>query len=270
MKIIWYLCSAILISCSWLAFAVDVKEEGDWIKIKTDLYEVWWRKLAQMGYMQAFVEGSDESLIGMGGRAFYHSSHYGPGWSDWGALQKWEIVEKKTGKVVIKYVSKDMNGSKEYTCIATYWDTVPYIKHEVTIKNVGASPVFSWEDDHDPMLEPNVSFVGMKAWDSPPVRHVAYWTKNGFVGLYSEMANRAVVHPWMGKNPGRMSLNHDNLGQQLKKGQVSDKIVYYVAFGKGGEKEAHALAEEVTKEPAEAAVELQKKLTTTWGAIKGK
>ena len=262
------LCLVTLICMSWVAFAIDVSEDKDWIVIKTKLYEAWWRKAARMGYMQVFVEGGNDSLIGRAFRAFYHSSNYGPGWSDWGALQKWEIVEKKSGKVVIKYISRDKNGSKEYTCIATYWDSVPYIKHEVTIKNVGNTPVTSWEDCHEPMLEPNVDFKGMKAWDTPPVRHVAYWTKDGFVGLYSEMADKAAAVGWGGKNPGRIHLCHNALGQELKKGKVSDKIVYYVAFGKGGEKEANALAGEVIKEPPEASVDPDQKLTTTWGAVK--
>ena len=69
-----------------------------------------------------------------------------------------------------------------------------------------------------------------------------------------------------------MDLQQDAQGKQLKKGQTSDPLVYWVAFGVGGEKEAHALAKTVAEvkdgdlEPE--AVDADEKLTITWGAIK--
>jgi hypothetical protein len=66
-----------------------------------------------------------------------------------------------------------------------------------------------------------------------------------------------------------MDLVHDALGKQLKKGDVSNPIVYWVAFGVGGEKEADALSDEVLKgDPNPQAVDAHGKLSTTWGAIK--
>ncbi len=64
--------------------AVDVDEDGSYVIIETPLYKVHWKKAAQMGYMQAFVGGSQDSIIGVDDRAFYHSSDYG-GWKDWGS-----------------------------------------------------------------------------------------------------------------------------------------------------------------------------------------
>jgi len=132
--------------------AVDVDEDGSYVIVETALYKVCWKKAAQMGYMQAFVGGSQDSIIGVAGRAFYHSSDYG-GWKDWGALTNWEIVEEGGGKTVVKYESRDA-GQKEYTCIATYYDSVYYIKHEVTVTAAGA--VTSFQSGHEPMFEVNI------------------------------------------------------------------------------------------------------------------
>jgi len=68
-----------------------------------------------------------------------------------------------------------------------------------------------------------------------------------------------------------MDLDHKNLGVQLKKGQTSEPIVYWVAFGTGGEKEAHDLAKtvaEVKDGDIFQAVDANEKLSITWGAIK--
>lgn len=256
----------VIFALTGMAYAVKVTEDNSYVIIKTDNYEAHWKKAAQMGYMQVFLPGKQNSLIGVGSRAFYHSSNYG-GWKDWGALQKWEIVEEKTGMAVVRYISKDA-GSKQYTCTAYYYDSVNYIKHEVVVKNVGKSDVTSFQSGHEPMLEPNVEFEGMKSW-ADPIQHCAYWTKDGFVALYTEKGKAQPV-AWRGKNPGRMMLNHDALGVTLKPGKSSETLVYYIAFGEGGEKEAHALASEVTKEPSLTAVEPTDKLPVIWGHIKGR
>ncbi|MGQ9609112.1 MAG: hypothetical protein ACUVWN_07415 [bacterium] len=246
--------------------AVDVKEEGNSIVITTQNYVLHWNKPAQMGYMQAFIAGGKDTIIGRSGRAFYHSSDYG-GWKDWGALQKWDILEKGGGKAVVQYVSRDA-GTKEYTCVATYYDSVNYIKHEVTVKNVGDAAVTSFQSGHDPMFEINLVTEGMQV-AAQPFPHVVYWLKDGyFGGIYGPEAQEARKHDWGGNANGRMDLVFDNKGKQLKKGE-SASIVYYVAFGKGKDKEALALASKVTEEPPMGkAVSPQTALSTTWGWIR--
>lgn len=248
--------------------AVVVDEDNKYVIIETEGYTVHWNKLAQMGYMQAFVAGSKDSIIGTAGRAFYHSSDYGGGWKDWGMLVDWEIVEEAPGKAVVKYEAKDA-GSKEYTCIASYYDSVPYIKHEVTVTNNGADAVTSFQSGHEPMFEVNVDVEGMKSF-TQPFPHLVYWTEDGYFGAtYGPDAGSANAGEWQGRNPGRMQLLHDNRGKQLKKGD-SETITYYVAFGQGGEEAGNALADEVQEEPREGgkAVSPIGTLTTTWGRIR--
>ena len=71
---------------------------------------------------------------------------------------------------------------------------------------------------------------------------------------------------------GRMDLVHDALGKVVNKGDTSDPIVYWVAFGAGGDKEAHDLAETVadvgTGDLTPHVVNARGKASTTWGAIK--
>ena len=120
MRKLLFISTAIL--CLMIALplmAVTVSETDKYIIIETAGYTVNWNKEAQMGYMQAFVGGSADSIIGESGRAFYHSSNYGSGWSDWGGLANWEIVEEVPGRVVIRYESADAQ-TKEYTCVATH------------------------------------------------------------------------------------------------------------------------------------------------------
>ena len=256
-----------ILAISSSLMAVDVKEEGTSVIVKTAGYEVHWNKGAQMGYMQAFVAGSENSIIGVAGRAFYHSGEYGGAWHDWGGLQKWETVEKGGGKAVVKYISSD-GVSKEFTCIATYYDSVPYIKHEFTVKNIGNDAISSFQSGHSPMFEVNTDVEGMQA-NAQPFPYTVYWVKDGYYGgLYGPDAKEAVFMEWAPRNPGRMHLVHDNQAKQIKKGETST-IVYYVAFGKGKMKEAVALANDVQKEPSGGkAVSSQDSLSTKWGWIR--
>lgn len=247
--------------------SVVVDEDGSYVIIETAIYKVYWKKAAQMGYMQAFVGGSKDSIIGTAGRAFYHSSDYG-GWKDWGAMLKWDLVEEKPGMAKVQYESKD-GGQKAYTCVAYYYDSVPYIKHEVTVTASGGA-VTSFQSGHEPMFETNIDMKGMKSLNQP-FPHNIYWVDGDFFGgTYGPEASSANVGEWAPRNPGRMQLLHDNLGKNLKNGE-SATITYYVAFGKGAEKEATALANDVQKEPGFGkAVSHIGTLTTTWGRMKDK
>lgn len=240
------------------ALAVNVSDDGKYITIETQLYTVQWNTPAQMGYMQAFLPGSDESLIGTGGRSLYHSSEYG-GWKDWGQLLDWDILEEGGGKAVVEYISKDA-GSKQYTCVAYYYDTAPYIKHEVTVTADGGA-VTSFMSGHEPMFEMNGTNVGIQVFKDP-FPHVAYWTDSGgFGALYGPDAQDARNHGT------RMDLLHDNSGDNLKDGD-SDTITYYVAFAEGDADDANELAPDVTEEPSGQAVSPVGNLTTTWGWVR--
>lgn len=246
--------------------AVEVTEDANYVKIKTAGYEVYWKKAAQMGFMQVFVGDSKDSIVGTGGRAFYHSCEYGGAWRDWGALKEWKVIEKAGAKAVVNFKSHD-GSQKEYDVKVTFYDTANYIKHEVKVTNTGDPVIKSFSSGHAPMFEINLETAGMTVGNTP-FPHVVYWTKTGFFGgLYGPEAQEARKHDWGGKPNGRMDLVHDKVGRDLKKGE-SHTITYYSAFGKGGEKEALALATKVTIEPQLTAVSPIYGLTSTWGNIK--
>ncbi|MBD3183446.1 hypothetical protein GF312_14200 [Candidatus Poribacteria bacterium] len=258
-KLIYLMVIIMLMGITSSLLAVNVSEIEKYIVIETANYEVHWNKPAQMGYMQAFV-GGGASLINEGGRSFYHSSDYG-GWKDWGELQEWEIVEDGPSHVVINYKSADA-GTKEYSCIASYYDSVPYIKHEVTITNTGAATP-SFASGHDPMFEMNGTNAGIEAYEDP-FPHVVYWTADGkFGAIYGPDAGEARNHNT------RMDLVHDIQAEDIADG-ASDTIVYYVAFGEGDAEAAHALADNVQEEPATTPVSPNNSLTTTWGQIRSR
>lgn len=252
--------AVLLLSVTTNLLAVTVDEDDTYVIIKTDKYELHWNKAAQMGYMEAFVGGSSDSIITPGGRAFYHSSNY-DGWKDWGALQEYE-VETSQGKAVVTYKAQDA-GTKQYTCVATYWDSVEYIKHELTITNVGADVITSFQSGHDPQFETNGPIDGMEKWDEP-IPHAAYWVNGAFAAIYTPDAEIS-LSAWGGRDPGRMQILHDALGKDLQEGE-SQTVTFYVAFGEGGADEASALADIVTQAPT--AVDASGKLGTTWGNIK--
>ena len=210
-----------------------------------------------MGYMQAFVEGSDESIINTSGRALYHSSDYG-GWKDWGQLQEWDVLEEGDGKAVVQYVSRDA-GVKQYTCVAYYYDSAPYIKHEVTVTADGGAAT-SFQSGHEPMFEMAGANEGIQVFKDP-FPHVVYWSGDSFGALYGPDAQEARNHGT------RMDLLHDNLGENLKDGD-SATVTYYVAFAKGDAKSANELAPDVTEEPKGEAVSPEGSLATTWGWIR--
>lgn len=243
-------------------FAVTVNENDQYVIVETDIYELHWNKAAQMGYMEAFVGESSNSIITPNGRALYHSSNYAGGWKDWGALEDWEILEEGEGKVVVQYQSHD-GGSKQYTCVVTYWDAVEYIEHKLTITNTGADVINSFESGHEPQFETNGAIDGMESWEEP-IPHAAYWVNGGFAAIYGPDA-QVTVEAWGGREPGRMSLNHDSISKELQQDE-SHTVTYYVAFGEGEAEAASALASTVTQEPT--AVDASDKLSTTWGKIK--
>lgn len=247
--------------------AVDVSENATHVIIKTKGYEAHWKKAAQMGYVQVFVGGSKETIVGTAGRAFYHSGEYA-GWKDWGALKTWKVVEKTATKAVVSYISND-GGAKDYDVTCTYYDTVPYIKHVVKITNTGDAVMPSFKSGHSPMFEINTDIAGMNVYKEP-FQYAVYWTKSGFYGgLYGPDAQEARKMAWAPRDPGRTDLVHDNQSKDIKKGE-SSAITYYVAFGKGGENDAKALASKVKEEPPTTAVSPEDTLTTTWGYIRSR
>ncbi len=259
-----------MVSSSASIWAVSVDESDAFVIIETVGYKVHWGKqTARMGYVEAFIANGADSVMVKGDRTFFHASDYDGGWKHWGQLIDWEIVEEVPGKAVVKYESKDA-GSKEYTCVASYYDSVNYIKHEFTVTNAGPDPVMSFEGGHEPMFEPNRDFEGMKTFDQP-FSHAAFWVKEGtFAAIYGPDAQESQVSVWENRNPGRIALVHDNMGEQLKKGE-SATITYYVVFGKGDDKDATALAEDVTKEPPiGGTVSPVGALATMWGRIRAK
>lgn len=246
--------------------AVTVSEDNDYVIITTAGYEAHWRKDSQTGYMQAFLSGSQDSLIGTNGRAFYHSSNYAGGWNDWGAMSSYDVLEEGAGKAVIKYESQDA-GTKIYTSVVSYYDNAPYIKHELTITSTG-DPTESFVSNHEPMFEPNMDMDGMATFDTP-FPHACWWVHGGFVALYGPSAQEAPLSARDGRDPGRMGLNHDHLATMIGNGE-SASVTYYVAFGSGGENEAHALADHVQEEPSTSAVSPAGSLTTRWGWIRAR
>jgi len=260
------LSSIFCLSIVGLVFAVTVSEDNDFVTIETEKYTLKWKKGAQMGYAAAFVKGTTKSMIGEGeGRNLYHSSNYG-GWKDWGALVSWKKIKEEPGKLVVEYVSQDA-GSKKYTCVATYYDVVNFIQHDVTVENTGNDPITSFQSGHEPMFEPRADIItDFQTWDTP-MPHVAYWTTEGtFAALYGEKAKEGRIFPDWAPS-GRMDLVHDDIGKEIKKGEKGE-VTYYVAFGKGGEAEADALAPEVTKPVPTTAVKPAGKLSVTWGEVK--
>ena len=267
-KVFFYTIVALFLLMLSIGSTVAVTVEGGkgdaFIKIKTDTYEVHWKTGAQMGYMVALVKGKalfDDKI----GRRLYHSANYA-GWKDWGALTGFKILNQKKTMAKVEFVSDD-GASKEYICVATFWDGSPLIKHEVTVKAKKA--VASFSHGHEPMYEVAIPAKDQANWESKgdkgPFAHNAFWRDGNFSALYA-------THP-KGKSrihANRMDLVHDDLGKEVKAGQTSDPLVYFVAFAPGGKAEAHALADEVaTGGPKNlTTVEASGKLSITWGAIK--
>ena len=261
-----------------LCMAVEIsgKKNDKTIKIETDMYEVHWKTAQQMGYIIAYVKKKKEKLLlfeEIAGRRLYHSANYA-GWKDWGPLKDFKVLENKAGMARIEFISDD-GASKEYVCVATFWDGSPLIKHKVTVK--AKANVVSFSDGHEPMYEVRSPIKGRLKWDSEgdkgPYAHTAFWTKSGgFSALYATDSQVVAREFPAWQADGRMDLDHKNLGKQVKKGQVSDPIVYWVAFGVGGKNEAHDLAKTVAEvrvgDLAPQAVEATSKLSTRWGEIK--
>ena len=265
--VITILALACVLAFNQLADAVSVSDDADVVIIETQNYEVHWKKAAQMGYTTAIVGGS--AIIEGDGesRRLYHSANYNS-WKDWGELASWEVVNESPGRATVKFVSND-GDRKEFTVMATYYDAVEFIRHEVTVTNVGGQSTPSFSDGHEPMFEIRGANDGIAGWETP-IHHAAFWNSAGFGALYTEMGTHRTFPDWAnGAGNGRMDLVHNDLGVDLNAGDVSDPIVYWVAFGAGGEAEANALAAVVT-EAVVTAVQAKDKLATTWGTLKAR
>ncbi|MAF09877.1 hypothetical protein CMK11_05435 [Candidatus Poribacteria bacterium] len=259
--------SVLLIASAATAFGATVDEKGQNWTITTDQYTIVWNVDAQGGYSSIIPVGNDDTdMFGAGGRNLYHSANYA-GWKDWGATADADIIEEDGGKIVMSFVQED-GASKNYHVTATYWDGVPYWKHELTVEAV--ADVTSFSDGHEPMVEPRNGF-GLdneyEKWDAP-FAHAAFANDSGYFAIYTEEGT-ARTHAW--QDDGRMDLEHNNLGVALNADDFSDPITYYMATAVGDLDDAHDLAEIVTKEPAEVlAVSAKGKLTTSWGDLRAR
>lgn len=263
----------LLVGFSLTSDSVTVKDKGNAVSIKTDMLELNWKKTADMGYDSAVPTGAKVSLLKSADRVFYHASDYRGGWKQWGKLDKFKILEETPNKVVVEYTSFD-GDSFEYSCIATYWDGVPFFKHEVRVTNKGPENTAWPVSGYDPMVNPGVPFgekrAKAKLWKTP-IPHGAYWVDEGYFGaLYSTHPDaKAKFGDWQG-NFDWLQLDHDSQIALIEKKKQSEPILYFVAFAKGGEVEAHALADSIikAKEVDPQAVDFSGKLPITWGKMK--
>ena len=268
----------VTISCAlmiWLLIyplgAVELQKKGAIVRIITDMYEVDWKNSESMGYNRAVVPGVRDSILEGDGNVFYHWSDYAGGGRVWGKMTDFKVLEELPNKVVVEYISEDVI-SFEYHCIATYQDGIPFIQHDVYVRNnfddraqKPGDEMYAWPvSGQDPMVIPGVTIDGMKAWQEP-IAFAAYWTPKGtYCGIYSSHEKaKAALGDWRGQGE-QIQLNHDWLITMVKKGEKSKTITYYVVFGKGGEWAAQRMAWKVMQ------VEAKSKLPTTWGVLKRK
>ena len=247
---------------------ISVDDTSGIVDIRTDMYELSWKKADTMGYIRAKPKGVAKSLIQNAEDPFFHAGDYA-GWEYWGETQKVDI-QKSPGKAVIEYTSK---GTKflEYSCLATHWDGVPYFKHEVRAKNISKEAKVFPVSGYDPMVNPNLEFGDqMEKWVEP-IPHIAYWNANAYFGLYSALAKaKPKFGDWQGKG-NMIQLDHDRQMVLLNKKQISDPVIYCVSIGKGGKDKAHKIAAEIQRVFAGAdpqSVKVFDKLSTRWGTIK--
>ena len=94
---------------------ISVDDTSGIVDIRTDMYELSWKKADTMGYIRAKPKGIAKSLIQNAEDPFSHAGDYA-GWEYWGETQKVNI-QKSPSKAVIEYTSK---GTKfiEYSCVA--------------------------------------------------------------------------------------------------------------------------------------------------------
>jgi len=258
----------IFLQLSNSSFSIRIEDAGGTVDIQTDMYELSWKKAKTMGYVRAKPKGIAKSLIQNAEDPFFHAGDYA-GWEDWGETQKVNI-QKSPGKAIIEYTSK---GTKfmEYSCVATYWDGVPYFKHEVRAKNINKEAKVFPISGYDPMVNPNLEFGDQREKWVEPIPHIAYWNTNAYFGLYSALSKaKPKFGNWQGKG-SMIQLDHDRQMALLNKKQVSNPVIYCISIGKGGKNKAHKIAFEIQRILAGAdpqSVKLSDKLSTMWGTIK--
>lgn len=263
-----YVCLLVIVSP---VFAVDVNDKGNVVEIRTDQYQLTWKESERMGYQRAVPAGLKDSLIDTPDNPFFHGGDYA-GWEYWGTTDKVNIIEQSLGKAVIEYISK---GTQiiAYSVTATYWDGVPFFKHEVRGKNISNEPRVWPISGYDPMVNPGIPFrddKSFKIWKEPPIPHVAYWTADAYLGLYSANPKaKPKLGDWRGDGD-LIQLDHDWQVAMLEKKQWGDPIIYFVALGQGGEAEAHAIADQVLKalEDEPKSVGPKGKISILWATLK--
>jgi len=268
--------SVLLLGFISSSFAVMVTiERNSGMVIETELYELFWSEDSGshgMGYTD--ITFKDAGKL-MDGGELYHDLDYG-GRIHWGAMidDDTEILEEDAWVATVKYVSHDGKWL-QYTCIATYWELLPFFKHEVTVTNDGAEGAAWPMTGYDPLLIPGGSIEwdednkeGNMALSNEPIPHIIYWNNKGFGGIYASTPKaRPRFGDWHGLGT-MIRLDHGMVATQVERKTTSPTLVYYLGFGVGGEAEAHALATQVMESPSGKAVKLAGKLSTTWSAIK--
>lgn len=180
-KLISVMASVLLLGFISSSFAVMVTiERNSGMVIETELYELFWSEDSGshgMGYTD--ITFKDAGKL-MDGGELYHDLDYG-GRIHWGAMidDDTEILEEDAWVATVKYVSHDGKWL-QYTCIATYWELLPFFKHEVTVTNDGAEGAAWPMTGYDPLLIPGVDLEGDLLFDVD-------WQEN----LHADLNNRS-------------------------------------------------------------------------------
>lgn len=144
------------------SIAMDVILDKFGVSVKTQFYELFWNVDSGngMGYTDVTFEGLEEPL--MAGGSVFHRVDYRGGRSNWGIMKDKdsEILENNNDSATVQYIAHD-GKSFEYQCIATYWEALPFFRHEVTVTNDGPEDQAWPITGDDPMMIPGADIIDL-------------------------------------------------------------------------------------------------------------
>lgn len=220
---------------------INIVSSTNYVEIKSDEYDLYFKKNSASGYSKAYIDGGSTDVLGeKSDKNFFFSSINGSGYTDWGALSKFEIISENPVYKEIHYTVNDVDGLLQYVLKAKYYHGSETIKHTVEVKNISDKSLYSFKGGYAPKINSNLG--GKSTWgvayDGSLVT-TGYTPEFGKYLATGASSNGVIgIHSYDGvsdKDYEGIMLSYDGESQVLNPGETSLKKSFLLTLGNNPE-----------------------------------
>ena len=216
--------------------SVDINSTGDYVTIKNDIYELYFKKSSAAGYARAYYNGGSEIIGENSGKNFYFSAINGSDYTDWAALTSFEIVEDNPVFKEIHYTVTDSANLLKYKLKAKYYYGSSIVKHTVEVTNVSTKSLYSYMGGYAPKIETTNPLKNVWGIASDGTLATLGYTPeaNKYLATGASLGGLLGLHSLNGVanfDTQGIMINHDGEGQVLKPLETSTPKEFWMTIG---------------------------------------